>query len=139
MMSQVKEIPGFSNKRGGGYTGEFLAEDVKKMLAEPTQKKESQSPTTAAPRAAPKAKTTIRHNPAQTQRVGYRKITITIPEEIALTILNYAGHSSKKSATLDVWYAQNKEPKVDNPLPTYPLANLYQVAKPKVEALAKSK
>lgn len=145
-MSEVKDVPGFTKKTKEdqhNYTGAILSKDIKKLLGEPEPKKDTESTKIKAVQPLVKPKTTIKHKSAQTQRVGFSKLMITIPEEIALTILNYAGHSSKKSATLEVWYAKDKQPQIGNPLPTYPLANLYEVAaaetKPKVEALAKSK
>jgi hypothetical protein len=141
----VKQVPGFSKKRGGGYTGKVLGEDIKEMLQRQEQKKDTPSATKAVKPTLAKPKTAIKQKqtPAQTHRVGFSKLTITIPADMAYIIWNYTGHSSQKSATLDVWYTKGKEPQIDHPLPTYPLADLRQFPKEnekeKLEPLAKSK
>lgn len=119
----------------GGYDGSRLGKSISKMVAEMPDKSSNKITSILKPvqTQTPKVVTTGQKPSASPQaslkpasKVGFSKITVTITEEMALQILNYAGHSSKKAATIDVFYAQHKPTQVENALPVYPLAQLYQ-------------
>ena len=72
-------------------------------------------------------KTKTKAKPKPKVRVGYKKITLTIPESIWRYGLNYAGHSSKKEATIPVFVKGDVAEVDEDPstvLPVYPLSSL---------------
>jgi hypothetical protein len=115
------------------YNGSKLRDDIAHMIASPEvlKQKITEGHKMHAERQKEKAKlkaATAPPAPIVTRRVGYKKLVITIPEDMAQLILNYAGHSASKQATIQVWYADNKEPQLDKDkrtvLPVFPLSKL---------------
>jgi hypothetical protein len=97
------------------YNGSHLSESIRGLMKEPEKqitadlKKEQVKP-------SPKAKVAVVSrivSEKPLQLIGYRKVFVTITEREAQYILNYAGFSKAKKATIQVWFAEGKEPIVD--------------------------
>jgi hypothetical protein len=112
------------------YNGSKLRKDIAHMIASPEvlKQKITEGHKMEAERQKAKLKPAPAVAPIVKRKVGYKKLVITIPEDVAYLILNYAGHSASKQATIQVWYADNKEPQLDRDkrtvLPVFPLSKL---------------
>ena len=130
------------DKPGEKYNGSKLRSDIAHMLANPEEvlkadilkgRQETVKKPELKKAVIPKTQTIKTVKPAVKPqppkvRVGYKKLIVTIPEDLARTILNYAGHSASKQATIQIWYAEGKQPQADTDpktvSPVYPLFNL---------------
>lgn len=121
------------------YSGDKLRTHMADILSNPEVAKRLGEKSTIKPQEAKpimfqktKAEQTIvvpkiKPKPKAKVRVGYKKISVTIPERIWRYGLNYAGHSSKKEATIPVFVKGDVAEVDDDPdtvLPVYPLSSL---------------